>query len=456
MAQNSYLALKQAALVAERFLDGLSERRVFPDEAALKRLAEFDPPLPENGLPDDTILNTLEHIAEDGVVASAGPRFFGYVTGGALPVSVAASWLAAAWDQNGFEHRSSPLAVRLEEISGRWLLDILRLPISSSVNYVTGSAMANFVGLAAARETIFRNMQWDVQSRGLGGAPPVRIIVGDEAHATALKALGMLGLGRDTAIRVPTDSQGRMRADALPVLGPDCILCLQIGNVNSGAVDPLADIIPRAKAAGAWVHIDGAFGLVAAASPKYSQLLEGHDLADSWAVDGHKWINTPYDCGVAICRSPNTVRDAFSYSAAYLDDGAGARNMVPELSRRARSVEMFAALSSLGRNGLRDLVDRCCAYAQLFANGLRALGYEVLNDVVLNQCVVTIGTPEQVQAIFEHVQRSGVAWVSTTKWQNRFAIRISVVSWATTIEDVHRTLAAIADATSAILEFRRL
>jgi glutamate/tyrosine decarboxylase-like PLP-dependent enzyme len=442
--------LAAAATAALDYLAGLREQRVFPSGEALALLNELRTPMPDRGRSADDVVRQLGTLGASTTVATAGPRFFGYVTGGAVPASAAAAWLAAAWDQTPSDGRLSPLVAELERVTGAWLLDLLRLPTGSCVGYVTGSTMANLVGLAAGREYVMQGQNWDVQAKGLIGAPPIRIIVGAEVHATIPKALGLLGLGRDTAIRVAADKQGRMIASAVPPLGPDCIVCLQAGNVNSGAFDPFADIIPKAKEAGAWVHIDGAFGLVAAASPEHAPLLAGHDLADSWSVSGHKWFNTPYDCGVAINRHPDLVRRAFAYNASYLDpDTSSARNFVPELSRRARAVEMYAALASLGKEGVRELVVRSCGHARRFAEGLSRLGFEILNEVVLNKCVAAIGENGTAQRIAAHVSDSGEAWFSTTEWQGRSAIRLSISNWSTTTADIDRTLSAIERAVRA-------
>lgn len=442
--ERSFAELDVAAKAAKAYLKNLPTRRVFPGEKTKQELDDYSPPLPEVGCGAESAVEELATLGMDGTVATAGLRYFGYVTGGALPAAVGASWLAAAWDQAATDYRLSPLAVRLEEVTGNWLLDLLRLPKDASVNYVTGTTMGNFVGLAAARSELLARQGWDVTAQGLIGAPPIRIIVGAEAHSTLFKALSMLGLGSKTAIVIPADSQGRMRADELPPLGPDCIICAQARNVNSGAFDPLEDICRKSRGAGAWVHIDGAFGLVAAASPAHDDFLKGHHLADSWAVDGHKWLNTPYDCGVAICRHPDAVRSAFSYRAAYLeDDPRNPRHRVPELSRRARSLEMWAALRALGRQGVRQMVERNCAQARRLAEGLKGLGFEILNDVVLNQCVAARGSPEEMEAIAARVEKSGVAWFSTTHWQGRTAIRLSCSNWMTSEEDIDKTIAAI-------------
>jgi glutamate/tyrosine decarboxylase-like PLP-dependent enzyme len=305
--------------------------------------------------------------------------------------------------------------------------------------------MASFTALAAARHAVLARAGWDVQSRGLYGAPPIRIVVGEEVHVTVLKVLGLLGLGRDTAIRVPVDGQGRMRADALPPLDERTILCIQAGNVNTGAFDPAAEICAKAREAGAWTHVDGAFGLWAAAAPERRHLTAGFELADSWATDGHKQLNTPYDCGIALVRDPSALRDAMAATAAYLAAGAEREptHYGPELSRRARAVEVWAALRSLGRSGVAELVERCCLLAERFAEGLRASGFEVLNEVAFNQVLVSFGSPERSQAIIAALQAEGTAWFGGSVWQGKTVMRISVSNWSTTERDVDLSLEAI-------------
>jgi glutamate/tyrosine decarboxylase-like PLP-dependent enzyme len=339
----------------------------------------------------------------------------------------------------------SPVAARLEEVAIGWLLDVLSLPPGCGAGFVTGATQANFSGLAAARHALLARQGWDVERHGLFGAPPITVVVGDEVHVSLLKALSMLGLGSERVVRVPVDSQGRMRADLLPPLTPETIVCIQAGNVNTGAFDPAGAIIPRAKEAGAWVHVDGAFGLWAAAAPGRRHLVQGVDGADSWATDAHKWLNVPYDCGIAFVRDPKHLHAAMAQNAAYLVQGQlrDPYHYTPDMSRRARGVEVWAALRSLGRNGLADLVERTCRHATRFADGLRAAGYEILNDVVLNQVLVAFGEPETTRRVIAAVQDDGTCWCGGTVWQGRTAMRISVSSWATTENDVERSLAAI-------------
>jgi glutamate/tyrosine decarboxylase-like PLP-dependent enzyme len=401
--------------------------------------------LTDEGTPARTVIDELVSAADDGIVASAGGRYFGFVIGGALPATLAASWLAAAWDQNAGLVACSPVAAALERIALSWLLDVLHLPPESAGAFVTGATMANFTALAAARHAVLERVGWDVEQDGLQGAPPISVVVGAEAHASLLKALALLGIGRARVITIPTDANGRLRTDRLPTLAGPAIVCIQAGNVNSGAFDPAAELCAWAHAADAWVHVDGAFGLWAAAAPGRAALVAGVDQADSWATDAHKWLNVPYDSGLAFVRQPRALRAAMAQSAAYYVAGDQREPMhfTPETSRRARGVEVWAALRALGRSGLADLIERTCQHAERFADGLRRAGYAVLNDVCLNQVVVAFGTDDQTRQVIEAVQQDGTCWCGGTRWHDREAMRISVSSWATTDEDVERSLDAM-------------
>jgi glutamate/tyrosine decarboxylase-like PLP-dependent enzyme len=387
----------------------------------------------------------LDRIGSPATVAVAGRRYFGFVIGGSLPAALAANWLASAWDQNAGLFVSSPIGAVLEEVSLKWLLDVLKLPAGSGGAFVTGATVANFTALAAARNTVLEHAGWDVEADGLFGAPPVTVIVGDEVHPSLIKALGMLGLGRSRVVRVPVDGQGRMRAGDLPRLSGPAIVCIQSANVNTGAFDPAAEICEKAHAAGAWVHVDGAFGLWAAASAAQAHLVDGVADADSWSTDAHKWLNVPYDSGLAFVRDPSALKRAMSVSAAYLPQGEHREpsQYTPELSRRARGVEIWAALRSLGRAGLADLIERTCRFARVFAFELQRGGCEILNEVVLNQVLVSFGDAARTRRVIERVQRDGTCWCGPTEWQGRTAMRISVSSWATREEDVERSIEAI-------------
>lgn len=378
-------------------------------------------------------------------VATTGGRYFGFVTGAALPAALAANLLAGVWDQNGAYRVMSPVAAHLEEIAMGWLLDVLGLPTDAGAGFVGGATTANIACLAAARHALLRNADWNVEEDGLFGAPPIRVVVGDEVHASVLKALSLLGLGRSRIERVPVDGQGRMRADALPALSDDTIVCVQAGNVNTGAFDPAGAVCAAARAAGAWVHVDGAFGLWAAASPRLAHLAEGFADADSWAADAHKWLNVPYDSGIAFVRDAEHLRAAMTVGAAYLIAGTDREpcHYTPDMSRRARGIEIWAALRSLGRAGTAELIDRCCRHAARFAEGFRAAGHHVLNDVVLNQVLVSFGEDETTRRVIAEVQADGTCWFGGTVWQGRTAMRVSVSSWATTDEDVERSLVTV-------------
>ena len=367
------------------------------------------------------------------------------MTGGALPATVAASWLATAWDQNCFTSTMSPAVTAIEKIALGWLLDVLDLPRDAGGAFVTGATMANLTALAAARRSVLARAGWDVDENGLHGGPRVRVVIGAEAHPTLRKALGLLGLGRSAVEIVPVDEQGRMRADALPALDGPTIVCIQAGNVNSGAFDPAAEICAAAHAAGAWVHVDGAFGLWAAAAPSRAHLTRGFADADSWATDAHKWLNVPYDSGLAFVRDAAALRGALSISAPYLPQGAPREpgDYTPESSRRARAVEIWAALRSLGSRGLATLIERNCRQAQRFAQRLGAAGAEVLNDVVLNQVVVSFGDEARNREVLARVAADGTCWCGPTSWRGRAAMRVSVSSWATTDADVERSIDAI-------------
>ena len=437
--------LSGAADRAIGYLEGLDARGVAPVPAAIERLKEWDERLPDGPTDPERVVALLDEIGSPATMAMAGPRFFGFVIGGALPAALAANWLAGAWDQNTALSAVTPGTALLERVALRWLLDVLGLPPTCGGAFVTGATMANVTALAAARHAVLAGVGWDVEAQGLFGAPPVTVVVGAEAHPSALKALGLLGLGRTRVVTVPVDGQGRMRAEALPPLAGPTVVCIQAGNVNTGAFDPAPEICRRARAAGAWVHVDGAFGLWAAAAPARAHLAAGVGEADSWATDAHKWLNVPYDSGLAFVRDPEALRAAMAVSAAYLPAGESRNpaDYTPELSRRARGVEVWAALRSLGRAGLADLVERTCRHAARFAEGLRAAGYQVLNEVVLNQVLVSFGDQEATTRVIAAIQADGTCWCGGTVWQGHVAMRISVSSWATTAADVERSLEAM-------------
>lgn len=438
--------LDDAARRASHYLDGLAARGVAPLPQALGRLAQLDVELPDTPQSPQAVLQQLDQLGSPAAVASSGGRYFGYVVGGTLPVSIAAHWLATAWDQNTPHPAAAPGAAAFERTALRWITDLLGLPATTVGAFVSGATMGNLCGLAAARHAVLAGVGWDVDARGVFGAPPITVVVGDEVHPSVTKALGVLGLGRERVVRVPTDAQGRMRVDALPRLSGPAVVCLQAGNVNTGACDPFAAVIAQARRDGAWVHVDGAFGLWARASPQLRHLCDGVEQADSWATDAHKWLNVPYDSGLVFVSHREPLQAAMGMVAPYLatsDGSDAASNLTPELSRRARGVDAWAALASLGRSGLRDLIERCCRHAQRFAQGLADAGYEVLNDVVLNQVLVRFGDADSTRRTIEAIQHDGTCWCGITQWHGRTAMRISVCSWATTDDDVERSLEAM-------------
>jgi glutamate/tyrosine decarboxylase-like PLP-dependent enzyme len=434
-----------AATRAKRYWQSLDERRVSPAPNALTRLAELEEPFPAGQSDPRQVLALLDEIGSPATVATAGPRFFGFVIGGALPATVAASWLTSAWDQNAGLIVASPIDAKLEDIALGWMVDALGLPAGTGAGFVTGATMANFTSLLAARHAVLEKAGWNVESDGLFGAPPVTVVVGDEAHPTLMRSISMAGFGHQRVLRLPIDGQGRIRAENLPKLTGPAIVCIQAGNVNTGAFDPAEELCAWAHEQGAWVHVDGAFGVWAAVAPERAHLMRGFNQADSWATDAHKWLNVPYDSGLAFVRDPEQLRRALSLSAAYLPQ-SGAREpsqFTPELSRRARGIEIWAALKSLGRSGLAEMIERNCRQATRFAEGLREAGYAVLNEVVLNQVLVSFGEPERTRAVIAAIQNDGTCWCGPTVWQGQTAMRISVSSWRTTDEDVERSLAAM-------------
>jgi glutamate/tyrosine decarboxylase-like PLP-dependent enzyme len=438
--------LSDAARRATHYLEGLPTRAVAPTAAAVAGLAEFIEPLANDGMPAKAVLAKLDRIATPATVAMAGPRFFGFVIGGSLPASLAASWLSSAWDQNAVLYDVSKAPAVLEAQSLVWLLELLHLPRECAAGFVTGATVANLTGLAAARHSVFRQAGWDVEADGLFGAPELTVIISEEAHPSVYKSLGLLGLGRNRVTRVPSDDQGCLRADRLPPISGPTIVVTQAGNVNTGGCDPIGEICDIVKPQGAWVHVDGAFGLWAAASSKHRHLVDGVEKADSWATDAHKWLNVPYDSGIAFVRDAAALKAAMAITAEYLPTASSQRNpcdYTPELSRRARGVEIWAALSELGRSGVEQLVERCSEHAQHFARELSAAGFEILNDVVLNQVLVSFGDADRTRRVIEGIQADGTCWCGVTVWQGATAMRISVSNWSTTTEDVTLSLDAI-------------
>jgi glutamate/tyrosine decarboxylase-like PLP-dependent enzyme len=438
--------LADAARRAIRYLETLDSRPVAPSPAAVAGLKAFEEALPAGpGDPADT-LRLLDEAGSPATMAMAGRRFFGFVIGGSLPVALGANWMAGAWDQNAVLYRPTPGVAFIEQVALRWLLDVLRLPPTAAGGFVTSATTANLCALAAARHSLLGTIGWNVEARGLFGAPEITVLAGAEVHPSATKALGILGLGRSRFVTVPVDGMGRMRADCIPAFSGPTLICTQAGNVNTGAFDPIGEIVRRTRPLGAWVHVDGAFGLWAAASPALARLAEGMELADSWATDAHKWLNVPYDCGLVFVREPAALRAAMAMTADYLPTETEQRNpsdFTPELSRRARGVEVWAVLRTLGRAGLAEMFERNCAQARRFAEKLAAAGFEILNEVELNQVLVAFGDAERTRRVIEGLQAEGTCWCGVTVWQGRTAMRISACSWATTLADVDRSVEAM-------------
>lgn len=440
--------LEAAATRAMRYLATIGSRRVGPSSADVAALSKLGGTLADDGCEPQAIVELLDRVGSPATMAVMGNRFFGGVIGGSLPVTVAAHWLADAWDQNACLFELSPVAAYLEEVVLNWLIDLFGLPREAGGALVVGTQTAHVTALAAARHALLIRGGWDVEQDGLFGAPPITVVVGEEAHATLFKALALIGLGRRRVITIPVDSQGRMQAAAIPRLPGPAIICAQLGNVNSGCCDPLEAICDAARQSGAWVHVDGAFGLWARTASARRHLTAGLELADSWATDGHKWLNTPQDCGIAIVRQREALRESMSVSGAYYGEPAGRDPMrwCPDSSRRARAIELWAALLYLGRRGIGEQIERTCGLAARFADGLKRAGHEILNDVVLNQALVSFGSDEVTDRVIKTIQDDGVCWCGGTTWHGRRAMRISVSSWATTDADVDICLRAVADA----------
>jgi glutamate/tyrosine decarboxylase-like PLP-dependent enzyme len=450
--------LDRAARHATAWVDSLATRPVRPREAIEALTRAFDEPLPEGATDPAEVVDRLAETAEPGLMAIGSGRFYGWVMGGTLPAALGADWLVSAWDQNNGMRLATPATAAIEERAGAWLLDLLGLPSTSSVGFTTGGTMANFVGLAAGRGAVLEAAGWDVNTDGLSGAPRVTVLAGAEVHASVELALRYLGLGRPTY--VDADEQGRIRPDALAealwsVDGP-VIVTLQAGNLHSGAFDPMRESVRIAHERGAWVHVDGAFGLWAAASPRWTEALDGIETADSWATDAHKTLNVPYDCGVAVVAPAGAARSAFTAHTSYLirDEAAGVPDpfeLVPEMSRRARGVPVWAALRSLGRSGVVELVEGLAQNARALADGLRRLpGVEILNDVVFTQVSISFGTDERTRAVTRALLEDGTVWMSGSRWAGRDVLRISVSNWTTDDADVAASIDAVRRALDAV------
>jgi glutamate/tyrosine decarboxylase-like PLP-dependent enzyme len=408
--------------------------------------AQLQKPLADDGVPPEQVIDELVAGVQGGILGSAGGRFFGWVLGGSLPAALAADWLTSAWDQNAALYLCSPAASVAAEVAGAWLKELLGLPAAASFAFVTGCQQAHFTGLAAARHRLLANRGWDVEERGLPGAPPIRILTGEHAHGTLERAVRMLGLGRGNIVHLPVDAQGRLSANALEeaLTSAPTIVALQAGDINIGAYDDFEQLIPIAHKHGAWVHVDGAFGLWAAASPRLKHLVKGIEAADSWATDGHKWLNVPYDSGYAFVADPEAHRASFSHYGSYVtrkDDARDQMNWNPDSSRRARGFSTYAAIRELGRTGIADLIDRCCRHAKALVTGIGSLpGAEVLWESEINQGLVRFG--DRTDEVIAAIQETGEAFFGGTTWRGQRAMRISVCSWQTTDKDVERAIAA--------------
>lgn len=443
---------EQARSYAYDYMDKVSDRSVTPSEEALKGLGIFDEPLPERSCSPSEILRLLHENGSPATIAQTAGRYFGFVNGSSTPAALAAKWLSDVWDQNAALYVISPIASQLEAVCEKWVGGLLGLPEETAAGFVSGTSIATACGLAAGRNEILKRQGWDVTSKGLFGAPPVRVVLGEQAHATVFKALALIGLGRDRVERVPVDDQGRMLADKMPELDANTLVVAQAGNVNSGAFDPLDEICEKARKAGAWVHIDGAFGLWAAASNTKRHLTKGIEKADSWSVDAHKTLNAPYDCGIILCKNRNALITSLQATGSYIlySDKRDGMLYTPEMSRRARGIELWATLRFFGRNGVEELVDGLCDRALQFAELLSVNGFRIKNDVVFNQVLVACDSPEDTKSVLENIQKSGECWCGGAVWKGEPVIRISVCSWATTPQDVERSVDAFVKARNEV------
>ena len=436
--------LETAKTYAFEYMDTIKERNAFPSDKALRDLTTFDEDMPSETGNATEVLEMLHKYGSPATVASAAGRYFGFVNGSFIPVSMAARWLADVWDQNSAMPASSPIASKLEEVCEKWLANLIGLPENTAAGFVSGSSIATLCGLAAGRNELLRRNGWDVAEKGFNGSPGIQVVVGKEAHATVFKALSILGFGRNDLIEVPIDGQGRMIPEKMPALSPLSLLVLQAGNVTSGAFDPMAALCRKAAESGTWVHIDGAFGLWAAASKKRRHLTDGIELADSWSMDGHKTLNTPYDNGIVLCRDRTALSSAMYASGAYLLSGNDRNGMAytPEMSRRARSVELWAVLKYLGKSGVASMIDDMCDKAVSLAEGLRSEGFPIHNDVVFNQVVTSGKTPGETGRILDRLSSDGTLWCGGSTWKGMPVIRISVCSWETDDDDIQRSIDA--------------
>jgi glutamate/tyrosine decarboxylase-like PLP-dependent enzyme len=442
------LLLDKAREFARNYIETAEQRPVFPSDASLEALNALDTPLPENSSDPLAVLQQLHEIGSNAAVNQTAGRYFGFVNGGILPVGLASRWLADVWDQNTAHYVMSPINSRLEEICERWIVSLLDFPTETVAGFVSGTTIANLSGLCAGRNELLRRGGWDVASKGLYGAPKIRVMAGADAHAAVHKSISMLGIGSESVVVVPVDDQGRMRPDQMPNLDESALVIAQVGNVNSGAIDPVGEICERAHASGSWVHVDGAFGLWARVLPSMREICAGIENADSWSVDAHKTLNVPYDSGIVLCRHREALTNAFKASASYFQwsEHRDSMNFRPSMSARARVIELWAILKSLGRSGVQHLVDQLCANARKFAELLSDQDFQIENDVVFNQVLSSCENDAVTKATVENIQRSGECWCGGSLWRGKAVIRISVCDWATTSKEIERSVRAFVKA----------
>jgi glutamate/tyrosine decarboxylase-like PLP-dependent enzyme len=449
--------LQAAAAAALEYANAVDDRRVVPDAEALAALATFDEALPDGGTDPLSTLRLLHDVGSPATVATTGGRYFGFVIGAAHPVALGSTWLLSAWDQNAALPVMSPVAAKLHDVVREWLVDLLRLPAGTAVAFVTGATVANASCLAAGRDALLARLGWDAQAQGLFGAPALEVVIGQRAHSTLSKSLGLVGLGRERVTVVPADDQGRLRTDLLPDGDGPVLVCAQAGEVNTGAFDPFDEIADWLSERSGWLHVDGAFGLWALTDRTRAHLVAGLDRADSWATDGHKWLNVTYDCGIAFVRRPADLRRTFAAAAGYLppDSGFEAMHHTPQSSQRARQIEVWSVLRTLGRQGVADLVTDACHAATAIAQRLQAGGMTILNDVVLNQVLVRLVDGPTTEALISEVQSDGRIWCGPTQWDGATAMRISVSSWKTGVADAAFAADVILDSAARVVASTR-
>lgn len=433
---------EEAKAFAYDYMDHLQEMAVFPSELSLSELKMFEESLPENTSDPSKVIGMLHTYGSKNTVAQTGGKYFGFVCGGSLPVSLATKWLSDVWDQNSALYVMSPIAAKLEEVCEKWIVELLSLPHGTAAGFVSGSSTATICALATARNELLLKQNWNVNVQGLFGAPPIRVVLSEQAHSSVFKALALLGLGKERVELVEADEQGRISLEKLPKLDSNTLLIVQAGNVNSGAFDPIDTLCDIANKSRAWVHVDGAFGLWAAASDNYRKLTKGIEKADSWSVDAHKTLNAPYDCGIVLCKERSALIRAMQATGSYIQYSESRDGMLytPEMSRRARSIELWATLKYLGKSGVQEMVDCLCDYAKYFAQRLSENGFIILNEVVFNQILIKCDTKEMTQAMLQNIQSSGRCWCGGTIWHNEPVIRVSVCSWQTTKEDIEECI----------------